>query len=335
MMKIMRRVLCILGVCGLFSIYQFDAVAKCSSTSAGRFCKLSVNTYKCRAGCYCLENSAGADVGSIIVDTWCNRTRNPDLGSDKVEILHNAKVFRCPDEFPDSDEGATSEEDCYFCRPSSPNICLPVKNQQHHLAPGQYMPAGTGNVNTCKSSTLGLDVYCPGGDFKPSIDYNIGVYSCDGDSVGTSDLKNCKIECNVGQYLNFVYNRRTRRNDPSCEWCPDGYGCPGNKTWIVAGNGRVTTEQGKYACPDGASSNNNKSACKIQCGQGTYLKSGNICQTCPKGYKCEGMTAPVDLVLNGLPPQMWEKHSVLGLINIKTRQGNIHVKLVQMGNRPT
>lgn len=237
-MKRFRYMLCILGLSGLFSAYQFDAMAACNAAVAGQFCKMG-SAYDCREGCYCLGGSR-TNVGTNFRAACKNK---------KATLPSGAGIHYCPDEFPESQAGAKSEEDCYFwdCE-NVPNgtSCVGVQNKFKTLAPGKYFPVKKGTPASCTQSNIGPDDYCPGGSFKPSSAEKVGIFTCSTGTVRTSDLKNCTKTCPSGQYLKVTWqNRRWVR---ACTVCPAGYKCPGNEPWIVAGEGDVTEDKGKIQC---------------------------------------------------------------------------------------
>jgi hypothetical protein len=64
----------IFGIVFTFSFCAVEAMAKCTSVEAGKFCKETMKL-NCRGGCYCLGSSSGTSVsaaGSVNVASVCN-----------------------------------------------------------------------------------------------------------------------------------------------------------------------------------------------------------------------------------------------------------------------
>ena len=225
--------------------------------------------------------------------------------SNSVEIQG---VENCPKSDPNSDSGATSEDDCYVANCKSGEY-LPMGSDKCSSCPdgetcnggkmkysakgnrgislscdaGYYLPAGSADCDKCP-----MGYYCPGlsdADFDEENDQ--GITQCpasrpfsDGYSQDSSACRAYK-ECQSGTYL--------PAGALECATCLSGYYCTHGSYQFNANNA-----QGLTAC-SGATPNSlpgatNAGACfSGTCAAGTYLPKGaSTCATCPAGFWCGG-----------------------------------------------
>lgn len=120
-MKLVNRIFMVFGALSVFSLFQFDAMAlayddsaDCSQApEAGKYCQKAGTKPKCKPGCYCpggkkdaVGDHGGAygQVTSACVGKW----------DDVKNYLESRFVYYCPEEFPNSEEGAKNVFDCYW-----------------------------------------------------------------------------------------------------------------------------------------------------------------------------------------------------------------------------
>ncbi|MFQ6695673.1 MAG: InlB B-repeat-containing protein [Alphaproteobacteria bacterium] len=249
MMKPVNRIFLILGAMSMFSLFQFDAMGKCTNNpEKGKFCKGSV-LYTCRQGCYCTGTSEEG-VGTIDVKKACE-----DGDSDKEEKLNKAGVFYCG-QGKTSPEGASSIGQCFNKNDVSddtPKDCNSVdagrycwhKDDKEPCPAGCYCDGGrnvlavekfytnkTSVEKACALRTLtsmsGSGVHlCPSGTTsnpaggghgaKESSDCFRGLTAWDGS-------QNCTTAAPKGQYC--------RHKDVLKEDCAPGCYCEGGKNAI-------------------------------------------------------------------------------------------------------
>ena len=117
-MKRFRYMLCILGLSGLFSAYQFDAMAatNCNNdVDPGKYCNKRVGidyVAPCQPGCYCEGNTNvayGQDRNKL--KKTCAQT-NVSQRNDTSEMIAS-KIHFCPPRYPHSDQQAVNPSQCY------------------------------------------------------------------------------------------------------------------------------------------------------------------------------------------------------------------------------
>lgn len=236
-MKFVGRVFGLLCVAGLFSAYNFSAMAytDCNQAHRGKYCKTKNNHKYCPNGCYCPGNTdAGKKaVGDMTVTTYC---KNKETYASVEENLKEYGIFFCPKDFPHTDkvdmyhmtEGAYKDEHCYVLTSAGAQLY----RKEATCAAGKYLPKN--KQSACTKCEKGY--YCWGGNYLPSIKNDIGKIKCpDGYTTsgkGAKKVQDCVSEtnnsphpgvfnCTAGTYFNAEHQQ--------CESCPTDapYFCPG------------------------------------------------------------------------------------------------------------
>ncbi len=178
------------------------------------------------------------------------------------ELANSLGIFSCPSQYPESDAGAKSAEDCYASANGQK-----VYNKTLNCKAGQYLPRNSSSCTACKT---GERYYCPGGSFHTSTSHDMGL----------------KIKCEAGQYL--------PKNSSSCTACKTS-----NRYYVCAG-GTFTTysssDLGIKKCTGGLVANDGRTACQDSNGNTVTQSSENTSATIhvPEGmYLQANQTEPV------------------------------------------
>ena len=306
-MKFVGRVFGLLCVAGLFSAYNFSAMANCTSdpsnVKAGHFCKGSVTSYECRPGCYCYGNTTYG-VGSNDVAARC---RNRDLTDNQAQTFELAGVFLCPADKPFSQKGAKSEDDC-----SDKEYC------DNDEQVGRYCKSKHAMYRDCKAGC-----YCPG-TTKQAVGQDVEVDKICGRDKNPTPLEKAKMlaadihlcpdefpesgskKSKVSDCYTFLGNKKfyygtnncsagtyLPKNTPrtaSCHPCPSGKFCPGGQLLVS-----TTEDHGVYDCPSPAGTvGDGKNSCILTCEAGKYYRgSTKSCTGCPSNRACKGISFTV------------------------------------------
>ena len=277
--SVFTAVLCILFV--------VDANAKTCDT--GQYL-LTKSCYDCQPGCYCGNPSAKLDPKDKInreqIPQWCagQRSECSHKYRDGYGICGrpDAKVAKCPTDFPKSDAKATSAEDCYTLVGDKKLYNKPV-----NCDAGQYLPKDSANCAPC--SQAGKDYYCPGKTSpKPSTTQSQGALRCPSGQQQNSAGTGCEsiyVDCYAGQYL--------PKNSKTCAPCPDD----GKSVCHGISNAKQSAnDQGIATCTGNTKPNISLTECVsaitqqkfTTCDAGYYLPKGATeCQLCKFGnYYC-------------------------------------------------
>ena len=257
----------------------------------------------CNAGTYLSQKKDGTC-------SACGKGEYCPGGTFKSTDADGTGKNSCPKSDPNSDSGATSEDDCYLVECSAGEY-LPKGGDKCESCPsgetcnggkmkysakgnrgiliscnaGYYLPAGTEECEPCPAGS-----YCEGlSGVGFDEDNDQGIEKCPASRPlsyyysQSSDNCNAYVDCNAGTYF------PAGTLDRSCKTCLSGYYCPHGTYQYNA-----TSNQGLTQCP-GATPNSlpgatSQSACfSGTCAAGTYLPKGaTVCATCPVGYWCGG-----------------------------------------------
>ena len=257
----------------------------------------------CSAGTYFNPGKKdGATCSACGAGDYCS---GGTFKSNSVEIQG---VENCPKSDPNSDSGATSEDDCYVanCKsgeylPKDSDKCASCPEgetcnggKMKYSAKGNrgislscdaeyYLPAGSSDCEECPAG-----YYCPGlsdADFDEENDQGITQCPASRPFSGTRSYESNQCyaykTCQSGTYL--------PAGALECATCLSGYYCTYGSYQFNANNA-----QGLTAC-SGATPNSlpgatNAGACFAgTCAAGTYLPKGaSTCATCPAGFWCGG-----------------------------------------------
>ena len=144
------------------------------------------------------------------------------------ELANSLGIFSCPSQYPESDAGAKSAEDCYVYANGQK-----VYNKTLKCKAGQYLPR---NSNSCTACKTGNRYYCPGGSFHTSTSHDMGL----------------KIKCEAGQYL--------PGGASSCQKCKTS-----NRYYVCSGGtfaSYFSGDQGIRKCTGGSVANSDRTACE-------------------------------------------------------------------------
>ena len=237
------------------------ANAVCSKTMvSGKFCSGSAPT-PCKPGCYCTGGTTSGVLQSDVIKACAREEKNfieQGLASlfATSQDMNEAHVFLCPDDFPYSNAGARSSEECYACENynSRQNKCSGTKlyNKEIRCGVGEYLPQGSAECKKCEEEQIGsIKVNtCKGGKFKPSFDRDQGKYEPKEFTISniSESTATLYVTCDKGKYL--------PAGSLFCESCLNGYICPKTGTYT-----QKDQNQGLETCPDGRTPNEAKTAC--------------------------------------------------------------------------
>ncbi len=235
------------------------------SAPAGYYRYGSVN-YPCHSGCYC-EGGANQLAGVMSCD--------PASGTLKFGALTKENGWRgahlCPKEFPESDPGAKTINDCY----KDDNGKAIYYGSEVECKAGNYLPKNSKNCESCSKAGLEPNEYCPKGTYYFSDTKNQGITDCPSGQVHSADFKECVsgIECYPGEYL--------RKDSYTCESCSERTGLKNNE-YCPGGTYKYSKDRDSQpaTCPAGQTPNAERSACGT-CNPGQYIDSNRTCQNCP------------------------------------------------------
>ena len=276
-MKPVKRIFFMLGVLSVFSLFQFDAMAKCTSTpGAGKYCQNSTRK-NCLPGCFCI--GSGSDPVGIADDklkSFCIYKETPTSAQETK--MNQAGIYLCPKEEQFSVEGTKKEADCKareFCNtePSKGKYCRVKHGDNGSVV--LNCPAGcwcgddgnrqlaVGYGNPFDDGRIDLPSWC-----NNQIDNNTqleaylnerGVHHCPKDfshsDAGSTKQSDCyakanetgsgkmflgQVSCAAGQYL----KKGTPRTG-GCVLCEKNHFCKGG-TYIVS----YKEDKGTESCPE-------------------------------------------------------------------------------------
>lgn len=215
---------------------------------------------------------------------------------------------RCPDGYPNSDNGATKQEQCYKIIGGHSSSQTHVYYGSVECGRGKYLPKNSTSCAVCLDGCA-----CAGGWFQKNpnedqgIDCGSSSQQCDpGEYYDTQSggCENCPTnfplsaansvgrESCYGTYNNKkIYykeyncpagNYLPKKTDTyeSCLTLP-GYACPGGKFFP-----NPSIDQGLIQCLSGQTPNSSHTQCsggQTQCTSGQYYTS-NTCEDCPTGF---------------------------------------------------
>ena len=256
-MKIRKRASLSFGVaCVSLLALNRVAFAACYNSGAGEYC-LTNKRYPCPSGCYCevadgdygamdRKGNGQSDIYTDQVDSWCRYGSSCiwSAGAGQCGTSNDAKVFRCPAEFPNSEMAAQTKEDCFAKISDGGSAYTKLYNKTTKCLAGQYLPR---NSNSCAACKTGERYYCPGGTFHASTSHDMGL----------------QIKCEAGQYL--------PGGASSCKKCKTSsryYFCPGG---IFASY--LSDDQGIRKCTGDFVANSDRTACEDAKGNLELIKS--------------------------------------------------------------
>ena len=275
--------------CTLCMILPDQTFAKSATCGVGEFL-FSTKCRDCKPGCFCtgggtktLSLDPDDKISASVLEAYCRHERNdcPKGSANGGEAYgacgrhNNAKIYRCPDAFPNSSSKATSEEQCYTTVGSKKLYYKKVS-----CIAGKYLPINSDSCVPCKT---GERDYCPGiENVYPSVSTDKGVSSCAPNQKANSTHTACEdngITCIAGTYL--------PADSLTCAACPDGYYCKGG-TWP-----QQPIDQGNERCSGSTVPNEKRTACiqgTITVSEGYYLPANATEPVVCKGAKsyCPG-----------------------------------------------
>ena len=279
---------------------EYGAFAKKCDNGSFLF---SGQCYTCDSGCYCPypgnvdrdKLDPKNDIKNEVLEKWCARQgscSHTDKSHDQNKYGYQecgknneARVFRCPEQFPNSAGGSTSIEQCY-------TVAGPKKLYYKKITcvSGEYLPI---NSDTCVPCKTGTSDYCPGlKDVYPSITIDQGIKTCtsgqhaNGTHTSCENASDGQIKCVAGTYL--------PANAEECAACPDGFVCRGNGSYS-----KQPIDQGNEECPNGTVPNRTKTECEtdpdnISVPRGYYLPANHTtpqpCENLNRKQFCPGGT---------------------------------------------
>ena len=309
------------GVCfsAIASMFIMNANAKSDTcNNLGQFL-FSTRCRDCPAGCYC----TGAGTKTLSFDpadkismeqlsnycsrksSYCNKPDGNKYDYKDCGRPDEAKIYRCPDDFPESNAKTTSVENCYKTCSNGNKIY----NKKVHCDKGQVLEAGTGNcVTWTKYKPMNSKLIFPDAVYDyPSCSVYKGAKTCEADETPNKDRTACVknnssndntsvtpgyVKCGEGKFLPAG---GTSAKD--CIVCLDGYACDGKEV-----EPSEKEDRGLVKCSSNTVPNKSKSACikkdaekeKITCYKGEFLPSNsNECISCRDGSACAGGTFEV------------------------------------------
>lgn len=280
-MKLVKGLFLVLGIAGLFSTYQFDAMAKdyedCNNAYKGKYCKTKGSHKYCPQGCYCPGESSGKKAaGDLTVTTYCGDKNK--YASVKGKLAEYG-INYCPDDFPyTAERGAEEISKCYRKKnenggDGSGNRLYYKKSKSYA---GGYLKKNTGSNSPCEKN-----YWCPGGEWYPNPNKDQGIYACPseypystsgaksitdcygvvkdaaGNITGNTHLSDATVVCAKGKYF--------EADTQACKECPssaiDGkyYVCP-NETTV---NVPKYEDTGLVQCTNGKVPNKDRTVCVL------------------------------------------------------------------------
>ena len=285
------KVVGLLSMCSLVLGTNFSAFAACYSSEAGEYC-LTNKRYTCPAGCYC--EKAPGDYGALDrkgngqkdiyqedVAAWCKNGTECKWsgGTGQCGTSNDAKVFRCPADFPESENASKTEKDCYAIVGNKKLYNKVVTN----CIPGTYLPINSDSCVSCKSGNF----VCPGpgtSGFKPSVTQDQGIKecksgekpnaaktACDKEEAEEAEASTGDISVQPGYYLPEK-SKTQKQCSESTYYCPGG-------SYAESGE-----DQGKFKCPKNTTANQKRTACVARVPK-SNLKTGPNPNT-PTEFQC-------------------------------------------------
>ena len=285
--KALFACICLIGWTNL-SVAENSVVVNCVA-EPGFWCR-DGQTYPCPAGCYCL----GGENTEHNVEQECHNHEelDPDLELSGVRL--------CPEDFPESNEGAASEEEC-FATTGCPGAEI-ENSGPYNCAAGYYLPAQSDRCTRCEAGHR-----CPGGSFYFSCDYDQGIVPCVGNEYSSGGASVCQICDGIGHAViqnDNGFNTRcdscpvgtfAKSDHTGCGICHIGYKCTGSAVARCVGN-QYSDTTGSVVCSvcsgpgkgviHGIGENNEEIniGCDT-CPSGKYANQG-VCEPCPAGHHC-------------------------------------------------
>ena len=267
-MKLVNRIFLVLGAMSMFSLVQFDALAKCSDTpDAGEYCG-GISVKDCIPGCYCIGgNKTGVGVTDSNLKNFC--TEKQSANETQINKMKQAGIYLCPNSVQFSKEKAVSSLDCKnveWCnnQPDSGKYCE-----------RKYKTSGSGSV--IKSCPDGC--WCEG---KAKGQKAVGILN-PFSSTGTDTIPLVAWCGRTGS--NRVHNLESYLNERGVHYCPDDFPHSDNASEKVTNC---------YAKANETEGFGKMYYGQVTCTPGYFLKKGTgragLCIQCTSGSYCEGGT---------------------------------------------
>ena len=294
----------------LFCKVGYDFV--CHDYEYDRYCQPVSDIIRCEQG----EFYSGEECTKCPSGSYCDCSVYSKKGGQNG-------IKYCPYEYPLSEEGNTSEYNCYKkcsltdinvnnCKTVSGKItkagennckCLTCEDEytlssdgkkcisKTNLScpAGEYLKAGEDTCSECEKGH-----YCTGFNNHTYNGNKYGIKECpegykSNQAKGLTSIESCQIKCERDTYLKNAY-------DTNCTQCNQTFGSELN--YVNYGSTSSCT------------------AYHITCIAGTYRpKDADFCETCPMGWFCEGVDFIYNKILNqGIKECPYEyKHSSIGI----------------------
>ena len=267
-MKFVNRIFLVLGAMSMFSLVQFDAMAKCSDTpDAGEYCG-GTSVKDCIPGCYCVggnKNAVGVTENNL--KNFC--TEKQSANTNQTDKMNQAGIYLCSNSAQFSKEKAVSSLDCKdveWCnkQPDSGKYCE-----------RKYKTSGSGSV--IKSCPDGC--WCEG---KAKGQKAVGILN-PFSSTGADTIPLVAWCGRTGS--NRVHNLESYLNERGIHYCPDDFPHSDNASEKVTNC---------YAKANETEGFGKMYYGQVTCTPGYFLKKGTgragLCIQCTSGSYCEGGT---------------------------------------------